>query len=423
MPIDWLGCCSKSARDQRAAYSISFGKSPQSFARRAFLRPELARILHRCRFAQHPPNSFQCWRHGLKARENGEFTAVQIRRYPIRQQSPDIRSRNPALLLASPAEEFVPALKMLRVFMIVPELALCRNVPLGKKPCRAAGEPRRDPRIEKMRTFLLDDCLPKDMLLRRRKQDWNIGSAVTCGVPARCKPGTDAVYRSTIPAIPALLNLVRSELFSRYRRQQPRWRNDGCASFEPRGQGSTGETHETGWLLPLSVLPPGDYDEAGRRKMLTQEETISALNDLIQVCKDGEQGYRTAAENVKNSELETMFRGYAKQRAEFARELQAEVKRLGGEPADSGNVGAVLHRGWMDVKSALTGGDPGSIIAACEGGDENANAAYSRVASTDVSGKTRVLVDKQWQQIKEAQTRTHRLKTEIQDGTRFPANE
>lgn len=156
--------------------------------------------------------------------------------------------------------------------------------------------------------------------------------------------------------------------------------------------------------------------------MLSQEDTVHLLNELIQICKDGERGYQTAADNVRNSELETVFRGYAKQRTEFARELQAEVERLGGQASDSGNIGAALHRSWMNVKSSLSGGGSAGMLSTCESGEDNALAAYDRAARTSITGKTRVLVEKQLQQIREAHTRIHRLKDEIEDGTEFPEN-
>jgi uncharacterized protein (TIGR02284 family) len=157
--------------------------------------------------------------------------------------------------------------------------------------------------------------------------------------------------------------------------------------------------------------------------MVTAEETIEHLNGLIAVCKDGEHGYATAAEHVRNSELTTVFADYAKQRARFARELQAEVERLGGVPSDSGTLTAALHRGWIDVKSALSGGDAGGIIAACETGEDSAQAAFERVVNTDISGQSRSLIEKQYRQIEEAHKRMLRLKEEAADGAEFPKNE
>jgi uncharacterized protein (TIGR02284 family) len=107
--------------------------------------------------------------------------------------------------------------------------------------------------------------------------------------------------------------------------------------------------------------------------------------------QDGELGYRTAAADVRNSELETVFTEYAKQRARFAQELQAEVERLGGHPEDSGSIAGSLLRGWMGLKSALSSSSGAAIIATCETGEESAVAAFKWVVNLDISGQTRLL--------------------------------
>lgn len=58
-----------------------------------------------------------------------------------------------------------------------------------------------------------------------------------------------------------------------------------------------------------------------------------------------------------------MFLEYAQQRSELAAELQHEVSKLGGVPEKSGSVGGSLHRGWMNLKAAITGKDEGAIVA------------------------------------------------------------
>jgi len=156
---------------------------------------------------------------------------------------------------------------------------------------------------------------------------------------------------------------------------------------------------------------------------MTTEETIAELNGLIQVCKDGELGYGAAAKDVRNTELETVFTEYAKQRGQFARKLQAEVERLGGKSEDSGSAGGTLLRGWMDLKSTLTNGSGAAIIATCESGEEVAVAAFQWVANLDISGPTRSLVEKQYKAIKEAHARLIRLKAEESAGAKFQKNE
>ena len=143
---------------------------------------------------------------------------------------------------------------------------------------------------------------------------------------------------------------------------------------------------------------------------MTPEDTIAYINQLIETSKDGELGYRTAAQHVHNTQLQTIFRDYAKQRTQFALQLQAEVERLGGAPAQAGSVTAALHRGWIDVKSALSGGDGGPIIAACVTGEENAVASYQKVLDMDISGQTRAMIERQYQQVQEALLHMKRLK-------------
>jgi uncharacterized protein (TIGR02284 family) len=149
---------------------------------------------------------------------------------------------------------------------------------------------------------------------------------------------------------------------------------------------------------------------------MTPEEIVERLNGLVEAARDGERGYRTAAADVNNSELQSIFEEYAEQRAKFVRELEAEVERLGGAPAQSGTVAAAVHRGWMDLKGALTGGGVHAIVAACETGEDAAQAAFERVVNLEISGATRVLVEKQWRQIQEAHQRMRHLKDNVADG-------
>jgi uncharacterized protein (TIGR02284 family) len=156
---------------------------------------------------------------------------------------------------------------------------------------------------------------------------------------------------------------------------------------------------------------------------MTTEDTIVELNGLIRVCKDGESGYRTAAADVRNTELESIFTESSKQRGQFARKLQAEVARLGGSAEGSGSMTGTLLRGWMDVKSALSSGSGAAIISTCETGEEVAVAAFAWVVNLDISGQTRALVERQCKSIKQAHARLLQLKAEEAAGARFQKND
>lgn len=135
------------------------------------------------------------------------------------------------------------------------------------------------------------------------------------------------------------------------------------------------------------------------------DKVISTLNNLIETCKDGEQGFRTAADGVKNSDLKTLFLAYSQQRAQFAGELQNEVLRLGGDPEKTGSVAATLHRGWIDIKSAVTGEDEGAVINECERGEDSAIRNYEDALKEDLPANIRSIIEQQFTQVKEAHDR------------------
>ena len=143
--------------------------------------------------------------------------------------------------------------------------------------------------------------------------------------------------------------------------------------------------------------------------MASTQQVVSTLNSLIATCRDGQEGFKTAAEGVKNEELKELFYSYSQQRASFAGELQDEVRRLGGDPEDSGSVTASLHRGWMDIKAAVTGGEESSVLAECERGEDAAMSNYRSAFNVDLPANVRQIVERQFAEIKEAHNRIRNL--------------
>jgi uncharacterized protein (TIGR02284 family) len=146
----------------------------------------------------------------------------------------------------------------------------------------------------------------------------------------------------------------------------------------------------------------------------SNEKALSALNDLTQICKDGQKGFATAAEGVKDPELQTLFSQYANQRAQFVQELQQQVIALGGQPEDSGTVAGAAHRAWVDLKAAITGKDDHAIVAECERGEDVAKEMYEKALnSSDLPGTLLSLIQAQYAQIKEAHDRVRTIRDSV----------
>lgn len=143
--------------------------------------------------------------------------------------------------------------------------------------------------------------------------------------------------------------------------------------------------------------------------------TTSIINDLIETLKDGQAGYRSAAEDVKSHDLKTLFNEYSLQRSKFAGELQALSHSLGEkEPETTGSAVGALHRAWIDLRSALSSEDEQAILAECERGEEAALAEYRKaVDHTDLPADVADTVRTQFVEVQAAHDHVRDLRESL----------
>ncbi|HQZ95382.1 MAG TPA: PA2169 family four-helix-bundle protein [Pyrinomonadaceae bacterium] len=157
-----------------------------------------------------------------------------------------------------------------------------------------------------------------------------------------------------------------------------------------------------------TVPMTGGYAETSSTD--TNGDTISILNGLIQTCRDGQEGFKVAAEGIERSELKTVFYEFSQQRADFVGVLQELVRSLGGDPENSGSVSAALHRGWMDIKSLVTGKDEEAILNECERGEDYAKDAYAEALKTALPANINDVLVQQSQAVFAAHNRIKALR-------------
>jgi uncharacterized protein (TIGR02284 family) len=142
---------------------------------------------------------------------------------------------------------------------------------------------------------------------------------------------------------------------------------------------------------------------------MKNEKTV--LNDLIETLKDGQEGFKQAAEAVNDPKLKSLFRDYSQQRSRFAAALQSEARRDGEtEPETSSSAAGALHRGWINLKSAITGGEEHTILAECERGEDSAVEEYKKALEDGLTPSAQELVSRQFAEIKAAHDRIKSLR-------------
>lgn len=143
---------------------------------------------------------------------------------------------------------------------------------------------------------------------------------------------------------------------------------------------------------------------------MDNKKIVSTLNDLIETCRDGMNGFKEAAENVKSLDLKNLFTQISNERAKCVQELQLEVRRLGGEAEKTGTTAGALHRVWMDVKGTLTGKDDHTILVECERGEDSAVDAYKETIKLGLPPDILTIVQQQYQVIQRDHDRTKQMR-------------
>jgi len=144
---------------------------------------------------------------------------------------------------------------------------------------------------------------------------------------------------------------------------------------------------------------------------MNEKEIASVINNLIETLKDGEKGFKEAADGVKDPELKSLFTQYSAQRHRFASELQTELRSVAGaEPETGGSAAGAMHRGWMDLKSAISGKNEGAILAECERGEDSAVKEFKETIDKPLSSPLRDVVFRQYTDIKLAHDRIKQLR-------------
>ena len=142
----------------------------------------------------------------------------------------------------------------------------------------------------------------------------------------------------------------------------------------------------------------------------SDDDVVSTLNELIETCKDGQEGFKQAAEGVERSDLKSLFFEFSQQRAHFAGELQGIVQKLGGDPETSGSTAGAMHRGWINLKSAITGKDEQAVLNECERGEDSARNTYKDALDDDLPTYIMDTVRNQYDSIVQAHDRVKALR-------------
>lgn len=144
----------------------------------------------------------------------------------------------------------------------------------------------------------------------------------------------------------------------------------------------------------------------------SSSDYVSAVNGVIAVCKDAEEGFRGAADAVRNPSLKSLFGQYSSQRAGFAEQLRSAVKQTGNEPSDPSGVAGTMHRGWIVLKGVLTGHSEHQILEETERGEDLSISRYREALAKTLPTQLQSLLERQFADVQQAHARIKSLRDE-----------
>ena len=128
---------------------------------------------------------------------------------------------------------------------------------------------------------------------------------------------------------------------------------------------------------------------------MNNDEVLETLNELIETSRNGQKGFDACAKHAKAPELKSVFTTRAGECERAAEELEAQVHACGGRPERGGTAAGALHRGWLAVRSSLTGFDDHAMLEECERGEDVALHHYRKALEKDLPPEVRSLIARQ----------------------------
>ena len=148
---------------------------------------------------------------------------------------------------------------------------------------------------------------------------------------------------------------------------------------------------------------------------MDNNDQISTLNTLIATTIDSVTGYEESAKNVDNERLRQIFRERADERQRVVEELRSEVRRLGGDPEDSGSFLGKTHQRFEDLKAAITGRDEKAIINEVERGEDYLKEKFeTALEGGELTGEARQVVERAYQSVRSGHDQISQLKHGLQ---------
>jgi uncharacterized protein (TIGR02284 family) len=127
----------------------------------------------------------------------------------------------------------------------------------------------------------------------------------------------------------------------------------------------------------------------------TLREVEAALHLVIENLIDGQQGFQTIGEELRDDTLRRYFLAESLKRAQFRGDLETVLHQEGvHDVKESGSLSGTVYRTWGSLKSKLGGGDH-ALLETAEQAEDEAKKAYADAMERELPVPIRQLLSTQ----------------------------
>lgn len=107
---------------------------------------------------------------------------------------------------------------------------------------------------------------------------------------------------------------------------------------------------------------------------MTNSKTIEFLKNIAELCIDGIQGYKDAAERTEIPYIKSLFTIFIKERESILNGINKGLTDLGASTVTQGKTDGIaldsIHKFWLDFQGVLSSNNIESILEECKRGEK-----------------------------------------------------
>lgn len=148
--------------------------------------------------------------------------------------------------------------------------------------------------------------------------------------------------------------------------------------------------------------------------MLTDTQCNEILVELIETCRDGQEGFLLAADGVSQNELRNEFLDCSYQRYEFVKVLRNLLREVDGKQPEQGpRKGDGIQHGWVNIRSAVADRNEPLVLEECAFGQDAAIKTYREALDMKLPHPILEVLRRQYILIREGRNRLLEQKLEF----------